>query len=764
MIAMTFTAVKSSIRRLDANVDDYLEVQQLEDFYFSMGALDVNVLPGSATLELCDQLDIYNDCLYDISFVDDPVHVNHLNTIINDAINDNPLLYESIVDSYADEFASEYNLTIEKSFVVDIIEGEYNYKFVSVTEDINVPYIVSGRIPEDHNEIAIFPEFAELNDLSIGDEYIIDGKAFTIVGTFYKPEFLFPIFSLTTVTYEPEYQTLVLGTKETIRDLNEYIFNKYLVIGDLDQILPDYGYSSIQSNDYSMLGKGMQMIYFLMPADINFRIIALQTEITNANAFINAFLPVFTTLIVLLLLLFMKKYIDQNKADIKTLHAIGYSDKELSLALLTQPFFIGLFGMIGYLIGLLVSNQFFDLYSARYLYPKAGFQFDIDLFVIAGILPLLAIILMNYLFIRVSLRDKLHVFKAPWIRLHKFVTTKTLLFTASLIFIVSVLIGFGLNGNSMFNSFIDYTKKGNHYAEMISLQNMTNTDHFDTYETYTKSPAKIIQVNSRTLKTVQSTIVYGISPTTTLKRLINDEISSNQLVNEGVVISDFLHTSLGLDIGDTITYTIGEVEVEETVVGVSNELLENNFYTSQTKLNSYFSLDDTYYNGLYTTDYNYDSPRVLSRIDYNNSLEEFSAILNVSSLIINYLVVLSVILSIFIFSLVMINYFTSHRLDIAILRSIGYSNNELHIKYLVPLFILLVLFYIISIPITDWMINYLLTMLMDSIGFKLIVEITVVNIIVGFTILCMLFGIFIMYINKYYNSLHISSILKHSTK
>jgi len=326
------------------------------------------------------------------------------------------------------------------------------------------------------------------------------------------------------------------------------------------------------------------------------------------------------------------------------------------------------------------------------------------------------------------------------------------------------MITFGLNGNSMFSAFIDTTKLGNNFSEMVNLQYMTNTDHLDTYEEYTNMGGKIVEVNSKRLKNFKSTTIYGIDPESQLKLLIDNDPSKNLLLNEGIIVSDYLKTSLELEIGDTIIFEIGGVEVTEKIVGFSNELIENNFYTTKEKLNSYFNLDNTYYNGLFVTDYTYQNPYITSRIDYQNSLDEFESILNVSSVILNMLVMLSILLSLFIFILILISYFIDNRFNIAILKSVGYNNLEINQKFLIPIYIILVVAYVISIPITNGLLGYMLKLLMDSLGFKLILEISIMNIIYGFIMLNIVFGLVIYFTSKYYEKINISEVMKHIIK
>lgn len=764
IITLTFTSVKSSVRRLDENYDEYLQEQQVEDFYFNMGEVDVNYLGGTAIVELCSELDLMYQCGLAFAHPDDPIYINNLNIIINEGIEENPEVYETIIQGYVDTFIEKYDYEVEQSYSTNVIEGDLVYKFHTVTESINLSYIVEGRLPIDIYEISIFPEFAELNGIDIGDTYVINDKEYSVVGFHYQPEFLFPIFSLSTISFNPAFQTLVLCTEETIEDMNQYLFTKYHVKGDLTKIFEDFDYETVQSGDLSALDKNMQLINIIMPSNINFRIISLELEVNNANAFINIFLPLFIGFVTILLLVFMKRYIDKNKKDITTLHALGYTNNEIARSIIIYPLLISLSSIIGYILGLLLSNKLFELYSARYLFPKAPFSIDFDLFIYTIIIPIILISFINYLFILYNLNKKEKTIYRIKLRVFKFTTLKTVLTTSLLFLTISIMITFGLNGNSMFSAFIDTTKLGNNFAEMVNLQYMTNTDHLDTYEEYTNIGGKIIEVNSKRLKNFKSTTIYGINPDNEMKLLIDNNVSNNLLLNDGIIVSDYLKTSLDLKVGDIVKFKIGDVEISEVIVGFSNELIENNLFTTKEKLNSYFNLDNTFYNGLYVTDYTYQNPYITSRIDYQNSLDEFESILNVSSVVLNMLVMLSIILSLFIFTLVLISYFIDNRFNIAVLKSVGFNNFEISRKFLIPIYLILTASYLVSIPITNYLLGYMLKLLMDSLGFKLILDISLLNILFGFIALNIVFVIVIYFTSKYYDKIKISEVMKHEIK
>ncbi len=764
IVSLTFTTVKSSVRRLEENYDSYLEIQNVEDFYFSMGEVDVNYLGGTAIIELCFELNITVECGTALSNPNDPIAQNNLNYIINDKISERPDLYEEILDRYVDQFKNKYDYDIEKKRIVNINENDIFYKFVSITNRIDIAYIIEGSIPIYDNEIAIFPEFAEANNINIGDNHTIDGTSYLVTGFFYSPEFIFPIFSMSTIAFDEELQTLVLANENTIMALDGHIYTKYIVDGDLGLVFEDFGYDTLLTSDLSLLGKNMQMVNIIMPKEINFRIISLQHEVDNANAFVDIFLSLFVFFVGILLIIFMKRYIDKNKKDIYTLHALGYTNIEISKSLMVFPVIVSLFAIVGYLIGLIASSYMFDLYSAKYLFPKAEFVLYLDIFLYSVIIPIILFIIFNYMYIYLTVSAKKKEKYRKHLKIFKFTPFKTIVTTFILFISIALMIIFGLSSNSMFTAFVEETKLGNNYFEMVNLQYMTDNTVSDEYQTYTKTFTKITSVNNIDLNENYNTVVYGIDPTNNLKLLIENSIENNLLLDDGVIISDYLHTATNINIGDEITYTIGDYESTEKVVGISNELIESNFFVKKESLNSFYGLDNTYYNGLYITDNLYESNLITSRIDYQNSLDEFTSLLNISNLIMGFLVTLSIILSLYIFSLILITYLNDNKINIAILKSIGFNNIEISKKYLLNFYIVLIITFLISIPITQVLLDVLLKTLMENIGFKLILEIKVISLVIGFTVLNTIFFVTALLTSKYYDKISVADIISHNVK
>jgi putative ABC transport system permease protein len=723
-----------------------------------MGSIDINYLSGSATVDLCQALDIVYECGIALAQSNDPISMNNLNVLINEKIKDQPMVYETLVDDVVNDFAASQNYVVEKSAVANVIDEDFAYKFIQIKDTINVPYIHKGALPNALNEIAIYETFATANDLTLGDTLTINNTPYTITGYVYQVDFIFPIFSMSTIQFDKNVQTLVVTTPETMENLDDYLITRYHVQGDLTSLIGEIGYDELMSTDYSRFSKSMQMMDVLFPAELNFRIIALEQEINNASAFINLFLPVFLGLTTLTLILFIHRYIEQNKQDITTFRQLGYTKKELSLGLMTVPILIGFFSVIGYIVALALNDVFFDIYASRYYLPTNIKRFDLSILLYTTIIPMVVINLAVYFKIRHSLTSKKPSY--PKIRLFKYTPLKTLAPITLLLLFVGLFIHTGLNGSGMFSDFVEHTKKGNHFTEMINLSETTNKVIPEGYEPFNRENTTIKAINHTVLDDPFRTTLYAIDADTTLKRLINDDISSNQLLNKGIIISDYLSDLKGLNVGDTLSFTIGNATITEDIVGISNELIESNIFLLRDTYLDLYNIDDAHYNGLYAKDDAYPNTIVFTRINYDESIDEFMAVLNISTLILNTLLILGIIIAIYLLILILLDYHTHHQKDIALLMCLGFTYPEIHKKYTINIYLSLLITSLVSIPLTTLLLNQILQILIDTIGFKLILNVSLLRLVLGVVIIHAIFIIYIFIQNKLYDRLNLSSQLK----
>ena len=756
VISLTFTSIKTSVDRLELNYQPYLDEQNVEDFHFTLSSVDIDLLGGTGLWYLCEELELDFECAYYISIGTDAAMTN-LNHIVNERIEERPDLVESMIDEYILNVTQEYDFIVEEKWISNVQDGDFKYRFMSLTETIDLPYLVEGTLPAAYNEIAIFPEFAEHNDISINDVINIKGQDYLVTAFVYSPDYAFPIYYLNPMNIK--YETIALTHENTIEGLNENIHEIYVGKGDLTQLLNEETYKEVTETDVSTLGRHTQHIKYIKPATANYKIATLPIEVRNGKIFMNTFISIFVLFTGLLLTIFIKRYIDRNKKDIETLNSLGYSRNEITKSLMIFPFLVSMMSFIGYGLGLLVSALMFDGYAEKYLYPKASFGIYPDIFLLSVIVPILFICIISYVFISQNIRNigKKSI-KRITFNIFKFTPGKTILQTSSLLFIVSIMLIFAINTSNIFQKFLDTTRVGNYYEEAIRLTYFTDEEIPDGYESFTRLIANANSVDSKEREF--SFILYGIDSDTTLKAVLDDDIVNNALVEDGIIISEYLSYNQNIDVGDEFVFDVEGTEYTYIVSAVSNELIENNAFISKEALNESYLLDNTYYNGLYATDRLYQSENILIRVNYQQALVEIENSLRTSSNIVYLILSLSSIIGLFMLGFIISNYLAENRKNIAILKSIGYNKKEINKKYIYGIIITFVIAFIVAVPATRLVLDLLLRNIISQLGYILILEVTFINIVISFLSLALIFIITLFFVNKFFEKVTITEILK----
>jgi len=756
IISLTFTSIKTVLIRLERNYDPYLATQNVEEFQFTLSSVNIDLLGGNALWYICEELELEHECAINISIGTDAAMTN-LNHIINQQIEERPDLVDGIIAEYIENITAEYGFEVEEKWVVDVQDGEYNYRFLTLTSVIDIPYIIEGTLPVQENEIAVFPEFAEHNSLSIKDTITIKEQDYTITAFVYTPDYAFPIYYMNPMDVHTE--TVALTNQATVEGLNEHIDKIYVGRGDLTQLLDETTYKEVTETDVSSLGVNTQHLKSIKPASANYKLAMLPLEVENGKLFMNSFVTIFVLFTGLLFTIFLKRYIDKNKKDINTLQSLGYTNNEITKSLMIFPLLISFMSIIGYLIGTLGSSIVFESYAQRYLFPKAPFEIYGNILLLSVLGPILFINLVSYTFILLNLqRRKKITIRRIKIKLFKFTPTKTIIQTFALLIVVSIMILFAIGANDIFTTFTETTKVGNNFEEALRLDYFTDDDIPEDYETFTRLKANAKDVNGNDVKF--SFAIYGIDSDTTLKALFENDPAQNIQLEDGIIISEYLRYNQDIEIGDEMTFLVEGTSFTYTVVGITNELIENNAFVLKEELNAAYNLDNTFYNGIYTTDRSYQSDNILIRISYIDAIDDILSTMRTSSNIVYFILSLSGTIGLFMFGFIILNYLSDNRKNIAILKSIGYNSNEINRKYITAIVITFLIAFVVAIPTTRILFDLLLRNIINQLGYILILDVTFSNIVIAFLLLALIFIITIHFINNYYKKVSIIEILK----
>lgn len=758
MLTITaYVSITQLTTRLKEPVEPFLTEQNVEDFHLTFGQIRFEHLTGAQRLQVCQTLNIMECVGLD---EEDPIQMNHINTIIAERIMVRPYLYETLYDPIMLPLVENYDISLERNIGLNLEEGESIYRFITINEVINIPLVTSGRLPDAFNEIAVYEDFLKANNLSLNDTITIAGKSLTIVGTFYAPDYTFPALKANAINYDAKTQSLILTNESTLFSFQRPVTVKYQGKGNIALLSEDFNVTDIYTSQFAYLGRNTQMIQTIMPRDYNARIDGVFLETLISNTFSNVFIGTFIVLSMLLSFFFLAYYIEANKQSILILKQLGYSNRQLIFSLNTFSLFLIGIILFSYGLGLLSAYLMYPIYSARYQFPDASFSINHDVFLIGFMMPIILVYGLNTLFNGFALKtlDRPNVLTPLKLTLTRY---RNGLFKGLLFFIISTLLLFSLFTATMVETFKTTTTKGNDYAYNVVLAQLDNTTRSEI-EPYTLVNGEITFINGRFLYEPLNLQVYGIDQESTLKTLYTSGKAINTgVLTNGVILSKHASITHDLDVLDSVTLKVGGLNQTFTVLAISDELIESALYIDQHTLNSMLGVSDDYYNAYYTMERPSDSDRSILRIiEYDRVVLEIETLFNLSNQLTEILMIFATLIALTMFYFLIHKEFNDKRSEHAMLKALGYDALRLYMRHMLKNYVFISFSFILGFLLVGSLLNLLTQYLYDSLGFLFIFNRTLFIPVLSFIfVLSLAFFSTIMIFIKF-NKLPISHYLK----
>lgn len=277
--------------------------------------------------------------------------------------------------------------------------------FDSQYQKVNSIRLEEGKIPSgDKKEILVSPAFLKANKYKIGDRIalIINGQKFlfTISGSANSPEYVYEIPNGQTLTPDPTafgvayvpYKVIspLMGMSGEVNDLvfkldNGISFEKVKL--SLTRYLEGYGLTKLYPRK-DQLSASM----------LNQELVQLKGSVLTT--------PILFLLVAAAILFVMiKRMIDQQRGQIGTLKAFGFSEKEIILHYLSYPLLTGgLGGFIGGITGSWLSFYFARIYQQYYNVPNISGRISPGYILMGTLLSILFSVAAGYLGCKQMLR------------------------------------------------------------------------------------------------------------------------------------------------------------------------------------------------------------------------------------------------------------------------------------------------------------------------------------------------------------------------
>lgn len=556
----------------------------------------------------------------------------------------------------------------------------------SVSKHIN-EIIKTGNDFYSENDILISKTFLETHNLNIGDSLnvIIDGKekSFNICGIAESPEYVYTIKDSKEIMPDPSTFSVAYIPLENLANL----LNKHDIYNDINFTLKDdYTYDDVKVILEDELNKfGLKQ---LIEQKDQMSVSMLASEIKSNTSMTTTIPFVFIFMAIIILYIMLKRVIEQDRIQIGTLKAFGYTNAKIVNHYLFYGLITGFFGgLIGDIIGYFLAGSFSDMYKIYFSLPltvkSSSAKYIITGFLISilgglfgaymgvkGITKLLPSEAMRPVSPKVTNKNSLKYF--PFLKYilnsNGYMALRNISRNKfrSLFIVVGIMFSFGILAFiGSFPTMID-TLLLNQYTKIQLYDNKIN---FNTPVNYTEGVESIINIdgvkNAEGLLEIpvqlknknkkQGIVITGIPKNSEFYKIYDDDkkitLPPSQ---EGIILSSRLADDLEAKKGDIvyINTNILKNDIKIIVTDVVTQNLGSACYMESNMLAEVFNLPKTATSViLKTEDRNYiknflkDSKNIGYIEDKQNNIEKYEDLLDMTNYMLNIMAGMGVIVA-----------------------------------------------------------------------------------------------------------------------
>ena len=275
-------------------------------------------------------------------------------------------------------------------------------------DEIDIPVLFEGKLPEKDNEIAIDHVFARHKEIVPGDEITLMDKKFIVSGTVSLPDYTALFLNNTDLMMNTTKFCVSVVTNECFEQFEEGdITYRYSYTYDEEDLSKAQKIKVSDDMLKKLVEDGNQVKNFLR-ADQNQSISFLEMDIGTDGPFMVVFVYMLVALIAFIFAILTNNTIENESVIIGTLLASGYKKSEIIWHYIQTTLIVAVAGsVIGNVLGYTVMiNPFVDMYYTMYSIGPIEINFSVSAFLTTTILPVVIMVAINYVMLRRKLSLK----------------------------------------------------------------------------------------------------------------------------------------------------------------------------------------------------------------------------------------------------------------------------------------------------------------------------------------------------------------------
>ena len=299
--------------------------------------------------------------------------------------------------------------TYRKDVYFDLNDTAFNVRLLGINDKINKLFLEEGSLPTNESEVLVSSNLIRENKLKLGDEIILDGKNYTIVGTALSPLYFYNEMPSTNLgngkidyyayvneevvnsnTIFTNVYITVLGAKQETTDSEAYTKKVDAVIEELEKIKTtreNARYENIYGGylknaslmgmtvDESQLEKPMWYIFNRNENDSYEGLLSASKNLRKIGAI---FPIIFFAIAVLVSLISMMRMIDEDRTENGTLKSLGYTNFHITGKYIVYSLIATVSGgIIGMFIGpTLLPKLIWNIYGKIFYIPTFSYEIN----------------------------------------------------------------------------------------------------------------------------------------------------------------------------------------------------------------------------------------------------------------------------------------------------------------------------------------------------------------------------------------------------
>lgn len=653
------------------------------------------------------------------------------------------------------EVSKRYNVEIEERLSLEYeFEGK-TLRIFNISDRVNKPFILNGTLPKI-GEVAIDPNFAKENNLGIGEDIKIYGRRFRISGYLYLPDYTYIIKNEQDMLPDPVHFGIGVMNLNELRGFISYTpYHYYMARG----MVEDFNlFKSEINSKYKLLA--------FQDRQDNFRIIVAEKKMESVKP-LSYVISVFVLLISsILLFIVLNRLIISMHAEIGTLYALGYNQKEISNVYIMFPILIWLFGAIpGGIIGYYLANPFTEFYTSYFNIPLVTRVLPFKEFLTAIILPAVFMLSSGYVAIKKLLsRNVLSIIRGETGRdfgkryrmviLDRFSFKNRLMLRQGLlhpsrefvlifgIAFATIILLYGITGGSALDNLVRDT-----YTNVLRYNYMYIFNNYQTRNDY-KNAERFSMLQFNMENTKSKVVIYGIEKDSEMVGLRGDR--GERIDLNGFIITRSLADKFRLKPGDTINLVniIDGKRYSLRIDKIADIYIGNSGYMNLDEFNQTFGLCKDSFLGLYSKDrLEIPKEKLLSSMDKDYLIKIFRDSAESINQMLQVMYIISFFLSLVIIYVLSSITIAENRKPIGIFKILGYYDSELSSIFLGFDNFSFLIGFLLGIPLFHIFIDYIMNAVLRDMDFSLNMRVGIKNVATTFIVLLVAF-IFSRYLGR----------------